>query len=59
MIEEKPSQASDNEGKFHNVWSIKFRSKHNTVLLLCLKFGYSEKATKFEKIFHIKFDATQ
>ena len=22
-------------------------------------FGYSEKATKFEKIFHSKFDATQ
>ena len=26
---------------------------------LKLKFGYSEKATKFEKIFHLKFDATQ
>ena len=24
-----------------------------------LKFGYSEKATKFEKNFHLKFDATQ
>ena len=24
-----------------------------------LKFGYSEKATKFQKIFHLKFDATQ
>ena len=24
-----------------------------------LKFRYSEKATKFEKIFHLKFDATQ
>ena len=24
-----------------------------------IKFGYSEKATKFEKIFHLKFDATQ
>ena len=24
-----------------------------------LKFGYSEKATKFEKIFHIKFDFTE
>ena len=23
-----------------------------------LKFGYSEKATKFEKIFHLKFDVT-
>ena len=24
-----------------------------------LKFGYSKKATKFEKIFDLKFDATQ
>ena len=24
-----------------------------------VKFGYFEKATKFEKIFHLKFDATQ
>ena len=24
-----------------------------------LKFGYSEKATKSQKIFHLKFDATQ
>ena len=28
-------------------------------LLPSLKFGYSEEATKFEKIFHLKFDATQ
>ena len=27
--------------------------------MLDLKLGYSEKATKFEKIFHLKFDATQ
>ena len=26
---------------------------------LLLKFGYSEKATKFDKIFHLKFDGTQ
>ena len=25
---------------------------------LQVKFGYSEKATKFEKIFHLKFDVT-
>ena len=25
---------------------------------LYLKFGYFEKATKFEKIFHLKFDDT-
>ena len=24
-----------------------------------LKFGYSEKATKFEKIFHLQFDDTK
>ena len=24
-----------------------------------VKFGYSEKITKFEKIFHLEFDATQ
>ena len=28
-------------------------------LIFFLKFGYSEKAKKFEKIFNIKFDATQ
>ena len=27
--------------------------------MLDLKLGYSEKATKFGKIFHLKFDATQ
>ena len=24
-----------------------------------LKFGYSEKATKFKKIFHLEFDVTE
>ena len=24
-----------------------------------LKFGHSERGTKFEKIFHLKFDATE
>ena len=28
------------------------------VEILFLKFGYSEKATKFEKIFRVKFDIT-
>ena len=28
-------------------------------LSLHVKFGYSEKATKFEKIFHLKFDVTE
>ena len=26
---------------------------------LVIKFGYYEKATKFEKIFHVKFDVTK
>ena len=25
----------------------------------CVKLGYSEKATKFEKVLHIKFDITE
>ena len=32
------------------------------ILVFCqkkLKFEYSEKATKFEKIFHLKFDVTE
>ena len=29
------------------------------VRIILLKFGYSEKATKFEKIFHLKFDVTE
>ena len=28
-------------------------------MLLYIKFEYSEKATKFEKIFHVKFDITE
>ena len=27
--------------------------------LFLIKFGHSEKGTKFEKIFHLKFDATE
>ena len=33
-------------------------SKYQQNEYFLLKFGYSEKATKFEKIFHLKFDAT-
>ena len=29
------------------------------IFLTRIKFGPSEKGTKFEKIFHIKFDATE
>ena len=32
---------------------------HSVFTMTLIKFGYSEKATKFEKIFHLKFDATQ
>ena len=28
------------------------------ILYFNIKFGYFEKATKFEKIFHLKFDVT-
>ena len=31
----------------------------HTLILLQVKFGYSEKATKFEKSFHLKFDITE
>ena len=34
-----------------------FENMEGTIHIL--KFGYSEKATKFEKVFHLKFDATQ
>jgi hypothetical protein len=30
-----------------------------TVVQSLVKLGYSEKATKFEKIFHLKFDLTE
>ena len=38
-----------------NVTMIQLHHKNCTAHL---KFGYSEKATKFEKIFHLKFDIT-
>ena len=38
-----------------NLWNHASETKK----LFVLKFGYSEKATKFEKIFHLKFDPTQ
>ena len=28
-------------------------------IIILIKFGYAEKATKFEKIFHLKFDITE
>ena len=33
-------------------------SKYVTLIAM-VKFRYSEKATRFEKIFHLKFDVTQ
>ena len=48
---------------FSNIhWSeIVIEKKYATKLAYCtyLKFGYSEKATKFEKNFHVKFDITE
>ena len=50
-------------------WAFKSKIEHMRLRLkqpnvvacpvALLKFGYSEKATKFEKIFHLKFDASQ
>ena len=37
-------------------WSYQ---KMSTVKVFHLKFGYSEKATKFEKINPLKFDVTE
>ena len=31
----------------------------NWTFIIHVKFGHSEKDTKFEKIFHLKFDVTQ
>ena len=33
--------------------------KIKTNLCYCIEFGYSEKASKFEKIFHLQFDTTE
>ena len=38
--------------------NIKKRS-YIYVKLISVKLGYSEKAKKFEKIFHLKFDVTE
>ena len=35
---------------------VQFLSAH---MITLVKFGYSEKATKLEKIFHLKFDVTE
>ena len=47
--------------KFQTMWKISIRLLHFWKLekSFLLKFEYFEKATKFEKIFHLKFDATQ
>ena len=44
----------------HSNADRRIRGKKNSYSLRWrIKFGYSEKATKFEKIFHLKFEATQ
>ena len=37
---------------------VRSHEKHDNSIFT-LKFGYSEKATKFEKIYHLKFDVTE
>ena len=36
-----------------------FNDLQNPTFQRYVKFGYSEKVTKYEKIFHLKFDATE
>ena len=45
------------KGTYNSYYSLFFQ--HYLILLFSIKFGYSEKATKFEKIFHLKFDITE
>ena len=45
--------ANDGAAKDEKYFSTEFNSHME------LKFGYSEKATKFEKISNLKFDVTQ
>ena len=52
--------SSENSSDCVKSWSLDHSYLSQAVeKVIVLKFGYSEKATKFEKIFHIKFDATQ
>ena len=56
-------------GIYINCSYAEFRRSNNLLVLIHyydfirhqwnVKFGYSEKATKFEKIFHLKFDITE
>ena len=51
------------ENNLHDCYAEHQRSTEDLigqrVWSCAVKFGYSEKATKFEKMFHLKFDATQ
>ena len=40
-------------------WAMEFYKNSFFEISWPLKFGYSEKATKFEKILHLKFDVTE
>ena len=42
----------------HDAWKNGSKNFMKSHLNFSIKFGYSEKATKFEKIFHLKFDVT-
>ena len=45
--------------KLQQIWTLLTKEIICEQNARLLKFGYSEKATKFEKIFHLKFDTTQ
>ena len=46
-------------GKNARAWVSMVVYSKELIKIKMLKFGYFEKATKFEKIFHLKFDATK
>ena len=39
--------------------NMNFKERKEEENMRRLKFRYSEKSTKFEKIFHLKFDVTE
>ena len=56
----EPAPHFNNIRTFFVGWVMEFLTLGYKIhFMIILKFGYSEKAMKIEKIFHLKFDATQ